>query len=335
MEENEEILQGVLYNVNTEEGPEVKSHYPKSDFFDLAKLNIIAIKTATLLTGEEGEVPEKISIITFAKYELLGIVYHFEFRDESSRGNYVDSNLVVLFNQKFSSIAYKYSELFEKLLNEVSKNIIENEITNNQENIYNIVQQLYENLLKNLASLRDAEQKALKKIQEPDYRLKVVVIGDPNVGKTTMLLRYVDNCFQENYLPTIGVNISNKRILINGETVLLNFFDIAGQEKFELIRKVFYEGLNGTLIVFDITDKNSFNNLQNWIDDVASAFLPGKIKGLIIGNKVDLRSDREITTESAKALARGIGLEYIEVSAKTGENINEAFSEIAKLMIIE
>lgn len=335
MENSEEILRGVIYNTMGDRGPEAKFYYPKSDFFDPAKLSLIAVKTVTLLTGEEGRIPKGISIITFAKYQLLGIIFHFEVRNESFRGNFIDSNITVLFNEKYSSIAYKYSEQFESLLREVSKEIIENEIAENQQKIELLVQELYVKLLKNLASLKKGEEKALKRLPErkPDFRLKIVVIGDANVGKTTMLLKYIDNSFQETYLPTIGINISNKKVSFDEFNILLNFYDIAGQEKFELIRRVFYEGLNGTLIVYDVTNENSFKNLEKWITEISSEFPSKSPIGIIIGNKIDLRSQRIVEKEAGEDFAREHNLGYIEVSAKTGENINEVFTKLARLII--
>ncbi|NVM02017.1 MAG: GTP-binding protein [Candidatus Helarchaeota archaeon] len=333
------ILKGVVYNAMGDVGPEVKFHHPKSDFFDDATLTTIAIKSITLLTGDEGHVPDQISIILYAKYQLLGILFQFEVTDEKSRGGVVDSNIIILFNEKYSSIAYKYSDLFNALLIEVAKKINESEMAKNREEVESIIVKLYETLIKNLDSLKKAEAQALKTVKKkkPAYRFKIVVIGDGRVGKTTTLLRYVDNAFQETYLPTIGVNVSNKDISLARATkkvrVRLNFYDIAGQEKFKLMRRVFYEGLNGAVIMFDITSIESFQHLDNWIKDVSEAFSPKKVKGIIVGNKIDLESQRIIKKEDAEAIAKKFGLDYIEVSAKSGEKINEAFTLLAKIVM--
>ncbi|MFX1450406.1 MAG: Rab family GTPase [Promethearchaeota archaeon] len=327
------ILKGVVYSAMSDIGPNVKFHYPKLEFFDDATLSTIAIKSITLLTGDEGQVPDQISIILFAKYQLLGIVFQFEVVDETSRGGVVDSNIVILFDEKYSSIAYKYSDLFNALLIEVAKKINESEIAKDKERVESLIIQLYETLLKNLDSLKKAEEQALNlpKKKSPAYRFKVVVVGDGRVGKTTTLLRYIDNAFQETYLPTIGVNVTNKDITVAGKKVRLNFFDIAGQEKFKLMRRVFYEGLNGAIIMFDITSIESFQHLENWIKDVSEAFSPKEMKAIIVGNKIDL--ERFIKKEDVEAIAKKFGLEYIETSAKTGENIKEAFTTLAKLIL--
>ncbi|MHA1376944.1 MAG: Rab family GTPase [Candidatus Helarchaeota archaeon] len=335
MERNENILVGIIYNGMLKVGPGAKAYYPKIEFFDRPKLNLLAIKSITLLTGEEGEVPERISIILFAKYHLLGIVYHFEVTDPSSRGGVVDSNLVILFNEKYSSIAYKYSDLFQLLLKEVSKKINEYEQNNDIKNIEKLLENLYNRLIQNLDNLRKAEQDALKHIPEKkaDYSFKVVLIGDGKVGKTTTLFRYIDNCFKESYLPTIGVNVTNKIITIGNKNIKLNFFDIAGQKKFELMRRVFYDGLNAALILFDVTNIESFQHLEDWLTDVQSAFHKENIVGLILGNKIDLKNKRIVNKSDAELIAKKYGLDYMEISAKTGENINEAFFKLAKRLI--
>ncbi|MHA1299999.1 MAG: Rab family GTPase [Candidatus Helarchaeota archaeon] len=334
MDEQIKILKGILYNALGDLGPEAKAHYPKS-YFDLAKLNIIPIKTITLLTGEEGRIPEKLSIIPFTKYQLLAIIHHFEVIDEKSRGGVVDSNITVLFDEKYSSIAYKYSEQFEPILKEVAKKINECEQKKQKLKIEQLLSELYQTLLKNLSSLKEAEKKAISRIKEkkPDFRVKIVVIGDAGVGKTTMLLRYVDDAFQESYLPTIGVNISNKDVEVNNKKIRLNIYDIAGQDKFELTRRIFYEGLEGVLIVFDLTNQDSFLHLENWFDDVSSAIAPKKIKGLLIGNKLDLAEKRKISKLDADLIATKFGLNYIEISAKTGNHLKEAFRILAEILL--
>ncbi|MHA1383842.1 MAG: Rab family GTPase [Candidatus Helarchaeota archaeon] len=334
MEKKDEILVGVLYNSMLDVGPGTKSHFPKIEFFDKPKLTLLAIKSITLLTGEEGEVPERVSIILFAKYHLLGIVYHFEVTDPTSRGGCVDSNLIILFNEKYSSIAYKYSDLFQLLLKEVSDKINELEQKKDNKGIDELMENLYNRLLENLKNLRKAEEDALKHVpKKSDYTFKVVIVGDGMVGKTTTLFRYVDNCFEESYLPTIGVNVTNKMVKIKGKNVKLNFYDIAGQKKFELMRRVFYEGLNAALILYDVTNIESFQHLEDWIEDVKSAFGSNKMKGLIAGNKIDLKGQRIVNKLDADRIASKYGLDYIEISAKTGENVNDAFKKLAEHLL--
>jgi small GTP-binding protein len=340
MDDKEQILKGILYSNLGKTGPEVKSYYPEVGF-NLAQLSLIAIKSMTILTGEEGRVPERLSIIPFTKYEILGLIHHFEVKNPESRGGAIDSNLTVLFDEKYSSIAYKYSEQFEPLLQEVSKKIIERELakqhdpTSTGHEIRPLLQEAYDNLLNNLASLREAEKKALNRTQDkkPDFRLKIVVLGDPGVGKTTMLLRYVEESFKESYLPTIGVNISSKDVIVKDAIkVRLNFYDIAGQDKFELTRRIFYDGLDGTLLVFDVTNAKTLGHIDNWVLDVISS-TSKKAIGMLVGNKIDLKDNREVKKSDGALVASKYDLEYLETSAKTGENIIKTFEKLAEIII--
>ncbi len=331
--ENKEILQGILYTTLGNAGPEVKYCYPEN-CLDAVQLNLIPIKTSSLLTGEEGEVPERIAIITFAKYKLIGLVKFFEVNVEGARGGANDSNLSILFNEEFSSIAYKYSENFEPLLKEVSKRINEFEMANNDQKIGETVKELYESLLQNLVTLQEAEKRALTSLadKKPSFRFKIVVIGDPSVGKTTLILRYVDNAFRKSYLPTIGVNVSVKKVLIDDKVVSLSFFDVAGQQEFRLMRRSFYQGVDGALIIFDVTNRDSFQNLEHWISDVGQEF-PTKVpRGFVVGNKIDRESDRVITKEDGMKIAQKYGLNYVETSAKNGENVNDTFLKLAEMI---
>ncbi|MHA1232374.1 MAG: GTP-binding protein [Candidatus Helarchaeota archaeon] len=165
-----------------------------------------------------------------------------------------------------------------------------------------------------------------------DYKWKIVVIGDPGVGKTTLMLQYTEKKFQELYIPTVGVQVSVKDILLTDENnrtvkIALYIWDIAGQVRFSKIRKLFYEGANAFIIVYDLTDKETFINSSRWYKDVLD-ILGEEIHGCLVGNKSDL-PNRVISEQSGKILADKMGLKFIETSAKTGENVDKLFFEIA------
>ncbi|MHA1270947.1 MAG: Rab family GTPase [Candidatus Helarchaeota archaeon] len=166
-----------------------------------------------------------------------------------------------------------------------------------------------------------------------DYKWKICVVGDPSVGKTTLMLQYTEKKFQELYIPTVGVQVSVKDVLVSREDndeiakVGLYIWDIAGQVKFARIRKLFYEGANAFIIVYDLTDKESFINTSRWYNDV-SDILEEEIHGCLVGNKSDL-PNRQISPKSGQLLADKMGLTFIETSAKTGENVDNLFTEIA------
>jgi len=167
-----------------------------------------------------------------------------------------------------------------------------------------------------------------------DFKFKLVVCGDPYVGKTSTILRFTDNAFNRVYLPTMGVQISDKSFLINNYVSELIIWDIAGHNKFETMRKHFYQGADGIILIYDITNKSSFESIKYWYKDITK-YLPNiKIKaGILIGNKLDLKSERKVTKQMGSELAREFNFELIEASALTGKNIEYAFYKLNKHLI--
>lgn len=161
-----------------------------------------------------------------------------------------------------------------------------------------------------------------------DFKWKIVVIGDPTVGKTSLMLRYTQKTFRELYIPTVGVQVSIKTVNIDNHLCALNIWDIAGQQKFSNIRRLFYEGSDAIIIVFDITDEQSFINSSNWYKDYLS--INNKKFGALIGNKIDLENKRVILEEWGKTLSEKMGFEYFETSAKNGRNIENLFHYLAQ-----
>ena len=164
-----------------------------------------------------------------------------------------------------------------------------------------------------------------------EFKWKIVVIGDPSVGKTTLMLQYTEKKFQELYIPTVGVQVSVIYVILTRDgqnyRVGLYIWDVAGQVKFAKIRRLFYEGANAFIIVYDLSDKNSFINTSRWFNDV-NDILGSKIYGFLVGNKSDL-PDRQISSNSGQVLADKMGLSFIETSAKTGHNVDILFMKIA------
>ncbi|MHA1651245.1 MAG: GTP-binding protein [Candidatus Helarchaeota archaeon] len=160
-----------------------------------------------------------------------------------------------------------------------------------------------------------------------DFKWKIIVIGDPSVGKTTLMLRYTQKKFRELYIPTVGAQISRKIVKIEGYLCSLNIWDIAGQQKFSNIRRLFYEGADAAIIVFDLTNKTSFINSSTWYNDFSSH--SDSSFGVLIGNKVDLKKNRIVLQEWGEKLAEKMGFQYFETSAKTGKNVENVFSYLA------
>ncbi|NHI92940.1 MAG: GTP-binding protein [Candidatus Lokiarchaeota archaeon] len=164
-----------------------------------------------------------------------------------------------------------------------------------------------------------------KLMSEKEYSWKIVVIGDYAVGKTSLLHVFTEEKFEKSYKPTLGVDILIHFLEHDNFKVKIVFWDIAGQILFSQLRKNFFSGSEGVLIVFDLSRRESFENLKHWINELntKAKFIKERI---LIGNKNDLT--REISTEEAKEFASKFGLTYIETSAKTGDNVDKAFHDI-------
>ena len=168
-----------------------------------------------------------------------------------------------------------------------------------------------------------------------DDLFKLVIIGDSGVGKSCILLRFADDTFTENYYSTIGVDFRFKCVDIAERKCKLQIWDTAGQERFKTVTSAYYRGADGIIIVFDQTDRESFNNIQNWIDDISKYSTEEPVK-IIIANKDDMSSEKKsVKMEDISELEKKTGLEVIKTSAKTGENIDYAFKKLTQKLLIE
>ena len=169
----------------------------------------------------------------------------------------------------------------------------------------------------------------------PEYEhiLKVVIIGDSGVGKSCILLRYVDELFTESFIVTIGVDFKFKTIDIDDKKVKIQIWDTAGQERFRSITTAYYRGADCLIIVYDITNRETFNNVEKWIKD-ARNYIKHDIPIVIVGNKSD-RDDRIVSFEELKNFSKEHNTLYIECSAKTGNHIEILFNDIAKELILK
>lgn len=172
-----------------------------------------------------------------------------------------------------------------------------------------------------------------------DYLFKTIIVGDPNVGKTSIALRFSTGTFRERYLFTIGVEFSVKDIEVDGNKVKIQAWDTGGHDKYSYIRPLYYKGSYGALIVYDITNKDSFENLDKWFKEVYDN-CESTIPAILVGNKNDLEEQREVTREEALNYAEEMSkrynldnIPYFETSAKTGENVDDIYFELTRLMI--
>ena len=161
------------------------------------------------------------------------------------------------------------------------------------------------------------------------YLLKYVIIGDSGVGKSNILLQYINGKFNEDFKATVGVEFGAKNIEINGRIYRIQIWDTAGQENFRSIARAYYKNSICACIVYDITSRNSFNSVQSWIDDCTKQ-TPRNILLLLIGNKNDLNDKREVQYEEGEEFAKKKNMIFLETSAKTGNNIDKIFEKIVK-----
>ena len=164
---------------------------------------------------------------------------------------------------------------------------------------------------------------------EYDYLFKLLLIGDSGVGKSCLLLRFADDTYTESYISTIGVDFKSRTIKLDGKTIKLQIWDTAGQERFRTITSSYYRGTHGIIVVFDVTDQESFDNVKQWLHEI-DRYASANVKKLLVGNKCDLASKRAVPTEQAAAFAESLGVEYLETSAKSALNVEKAFTAIAR-----
>ena len=161
-----------------------------------------------------------------------------------------------------------------------------------------------------------------------DFLFKLLLIGNSAVGKSSLLLRFSDNIFNESFLPTIGVDFKIRTFELTGKTVKLQIWDTAGQERFKTITSSYYKGAHGIILTYDITDKQSFKDIENWLTEVEKFANENVIK-LLVGNKSDLESSRQVKFEEGKEFADSLGVQFIETSAKNSSNVEKAFFTLA------
>lgn len=158
--------------------------------------------------------------------------------------------------------------------------------------------------------------------------MKLLLVGDSGVGKSCLLVRFVDNQFSAQFITTIGIDFKIKSIELGGQRVKLQIWDTAGQERFRTITTAYYRGAMGIVIVYDVTDRATFDRLQNWYDTVKQ-HAKENAQIFLVGNKCDEEDNRQVSTQEGEDLANQWGINFLEASAKTGQNVNDVFIKLA------
>ncbi|CAH9098080.1 unnamed protein product [Cuscuta europaea] len=163
---------------------------------------------------------------------------------------------------------------------------------------------------------------------EYDYLFKLLLIGDSGVGKSCLLLRFADDSYLDSYISTIGVDFKIRTMEQDGKTIKLQIWDTAGQERFRTITSSYYRGAHGIIIVYDITDKESFTNVKQWLHEI-DRYASDNVNKLLVGNKCDMDANRAVSYDAAKDFADEIGIPFLETSAKNAINVEQAFTAMS------
>jgi len=164
--------------------------------------------------------------------------------------------------------------------------------------------------------------------QEYDYVFKLVLIGDSGVGKSCLLLRFADDTYTESHISTIGVDFKIRTIQLDGKTIKLQIWDTAGQERFRTITSSYYRGAHGIIVVYDTTDSDTFEHVKTWLHEI-DRYASENVNKLLVGNKSDLTSKRQVETEAAKEFSTSVSIPFLETSAKNATNVEDAFMTMA------
>ena len=170
------------------------------------------------------------------------------------------------------------------------------------------------------------------KINNFSVFFKILLIGDLGVGKSCVILRYVEGDFPGNIMSSIGVDFKTKQIELDDHSIKMQIWDTAGHEKFRTITTSYYKSAQAIIILYDITQKSSFDHIRNWITEIDKFGKQGVLK-VIVGNKLDLENNRKISKEDAENLALKYGVKLWEVSAKDNTNIEEMFVDTIKTLL--
>ena len=304
----------------------------------------------SIISGDSTFIPEVLLIFPIAPLKLKVLIKYFKREDNTKIEGFSKSAITFLFDEKDDHIYYRYMSYIDSYVSKAVSVIMGLENNRAEEDL------IYEEIVKLQRTLCDLtdylrskseyiskpeepsektfEVKKLEKKQLEKKKFKVVVLGDPSVGKTSTILRFTDNVFLRAYIPTMGLNITQKIFDIDKNSVELVLWDLGGQTKFEVIRKKFYESASMILLLFDLTNPMSFANVPKWHQDIKNYMKNNQaLKGYLIGNKNDLVKERIVSEIDAIRLSFSLDLEYLEISALTGYNVEMAFHKIAKKLL--
>jgi len=333
----------IIYLDIVNDAPTIKFWYP----YNLPEKyqRDIVEECVSIISGDPTFIPEVLLIFPISHLKIKVLIKYFKREDSSNEEGISKSAIIFLFAEENDQIYYRYMSYIDSYFSKTVSTMLtlkKNETID--ELIYEEIVKLHMILCDITAYLTSKSQYVPKK-EEPSRKIfednqvekskfKVVVLGDPSVGKTSTILRFTDNVFLRAYIPTMGLNITQKIFNIETSIVELVLWDLGGQTKFESIRRKFYEGASFLLLIFDLTNPMSFANVSKWHQDIKNYMKNNKaLKGYLIGNKNDLAKKRIVSEIDAKRLSYALDLEYIEISALTGYNVEITFHKIARKLL--
>jgi len=338
-----ELTHAIIYLDLNQDKPKINFWYPQ----DLPEgvRRFIGDECFSIISGDSTFIPEVLLIFPISPLKLKLLIKYFKREDNTKIGGFSKSAITFLFDEKDDHIYYRYMSYIDSYVsksvsaivslenNGLKEDLIYDEIVKLQRTLCDLTDYLHSKS-EYVSKPEEISETTLEIKQLEKKKFKVVVLGDPSVGKTSTILRFTDNVFLRAYIPTMGLNITQKIFNIDKNSVELVLWDIGGQTKFEIIRKKFYEGMSMILLLFDLTKPMSFANVPKWHQDIKNYFKNDqKIKGYLIGNKNDLMEERIVSEIDAVRLAFALDLDYIEISALTGYNIEKTFHEIASNLL--
>jgi len=169
---------------------------------------------------------------------------------------------------------------------------------------------------------------------DDEQSYSIMLLGDSSTGKTCLLIRFKDNTFlNNNFISTVGIDYRNKTVTVDGVNVKLQIWDTAGQERFRSVTHAYYRDADALMLVFDVTNRRSYENVRSWLCEVRE-YANANVSVLLVGNKCDLAAKRMVTQREAKKLAdENNCVDYIETSAKTGDQVNDAFMTVTRSLM--
>ncbi len=330
------IVQGIVYSkFDARIGPKPSIWRPSNIPEKVLQLTSRTIDMT--FGGQKNQ--ESLAVVPLPEFSLKMLVKFMKYVDDKARGGVVDTTLSILFDENDDLIFYKYMRDFEALFQEIARKLIVNEENKgSEESTSHIIADFNDKTIKLIEKLRahevdQMESSAFPKIVETDQskkimRFKLIIVGDPSVGKTSLILQFTDKAFRRTYIPTLGTNISEKVVEYPDFRANFALWDIAGQSKFSRFRNHFYAGANGFLLVFDLTNPETFASIPGWHRDINN-LLKG-IPGIIIANKHDMVNNRKIPDDAIQKLAQELNSKIVTTSAMTGENVENAFKELGQ-----